>query len=108
MSAVLCLDHAYYRNPDFLAPYFADRGVKFWSLPPPPEKHGSVEEDVRRLGEWYEKMETGEGRAMVEWLDEEHHQRVAGVDQMAEQALDKFWWPFTQHGLVRCGEELWH
>jgi dethiobiotin synthetase/adenosylmethionine--8-amino-7-oxononanoate aminotransferase len=108
ISAVLCIHHPYYRNDDFLAPYFAERGIRFYSITPPPEKYGTVQEDGTRLGEWYaqvEKMgqagqEGGGVRDVARWLDEEHDLRLEELGGMPKRTLDSVWWPFTQHGLV--------
>jgi hypothetical protein len=111
ISAVLCIHHPYYRNDDFLAPFFAERGIRFYSITPPPEKYGTVQEDGTRLGEWYTQVETmgeagqegqegGGVRDVARWLDEEHDLRVEELDGMPKRTLDSVWWPFTQHGLV--------
>jgi dethiobiotin synthetase/adenosylmethionine--8-amino-7-oxononanoate aminotransferase len=108
ISAVLCIHHPYYRNDDFLAPYFVERGIRFYSITPPPEKYGTVQEDGTRLGEWYAQVEMmgeagqdgGGVRDVARWLDEEHDMRVEELDGMPKRTLDTVWWPFTQHGLV--------
>lgn len=99
---MLCLEHDYYRNHEFLSDYFGERGIKFWSLPPPPERHGTVQEDAQRLAEWYASIEReGQGAtASAEWLDVEHERRLAELQGMPQRTLDSVWWPFTQHGLV--------
>jgi dethiobiotin synthetase/adenosylmethionine--8-amino-7-oxononanoate aminotransferase len=99
---VLCLEHNYYRNHEFLAEYFGDRGIKFWSMPPPPEKQGTVQEDAARLAEWYKSIEGGGASAgqAAAWLDEEHALRIKELEGMPRRTLDSVWWPFTQHGLV--------
>lgn len=85
-----------------MADYFGERGIKFWDVPPPPEKEGTVREDRARLGEWYDRIQApGEGAAEVaEWLDREHQERIGRLEGMPERTLKSVWWPFTQHGLV--------
>ena len=102
LSAVLCLEHDYYRNHEFLREYFSDRGIKFWSLPPPPERYGTEQEDKERLARWYASIESpGAGAEEVaQWLDDEHVQRMEGLQGMPRRTLDSVGWPFTQHGLV--------
>lgn len=103
ISAVLCLHHPYYRNHDFLSEYFRERKVGFWTIDAPPEKHGTLQEDVARLGEWYGRIEGGQGGVgdAERWLEREHEERVKELDGMAERTMQSVWWPFTQHGLVR-------
>ncbi|RSH95605.1 hypothetical protein EHS25_000697 [Saitozyma podzolica] len=114
ISAVLCIHHPYYRNDDFLAPYFAERGIRFYSITPPPEKYGTVQEDGTRLGEWYAEVEMmgeagqdgGGVRDVARWLDEEHDMRVEELNGMPKRTLDSVWWPFTQHGLINKKEDV--
>jgi len=103
VSAVFCLEQPYYRNHEFLGEYFRERGIGFWTVTAPPEKHGTVEEDGMRLGEWYSRMEGGQGGVghAEERLEKEHEERVKKLNGMAERTLQSAWWPFTQHGLVR-------
>ncbi|KAK8870003.1 dethiobiotin synthase [Kwoniella newhampshirensis] len=113
ISAVLCLHDPYYRNHTFLENYFEDRNIRYWTIKPPPEKYGTVEEDGVRLRKWYEDVETtvggdeggGVGDA-AKWLEEEHRKRIAELDGMPERSLNTVWWPFTQHGLVNKKEEV--
>jgi dethiobiotin synthetase/adenosylmethionine--8-amino-7-oxononanoate aminotransferase len=76
----------------------------------PPERHGTVEEDAVRLGKWYSEVErTGAGEGdngggvadAAKWLEQEHIERIQGLDGMASRTMESVWWPFTQHGLVR-------
>lgn len=113
VTAVLCLHDAYYQNDDFLRAYFEDRGIGFYDVARPPEKRGSVEEDAKRLGEWYALVEGepsseeggGVGNA-VKFLEEKHKERIADIEGMPQRTLDTVWWPFTQHGLVNKPEQV--
>ncbi|ORX39656.1 pyridoxal phosphate-dependent transferase [Kockovaella imperatae] len=111
ISAVLCLQDRenYYRNHEFLSEYFGERGIKCWSVPPPPEKRGTLQEDTTRLGEWYESLETDHESgvsACVDWLEKEHGDRIEELDGMAERTLNTVWYPFTQHGIVNKKEDI--
>ncbi|WRT66898.1 dethiobiotin synthase [Kwoniella shivajii] len=113
ISAVLCLYDSYYRNDDFLEGYFRDRGVGYWSVKPPPEKCGTLEEDATRLGQWYHQVENsgnreegGGVREASEWLDIEHQKRIKELNSMPDRTLKSVWWPFTQHGLVNKKEDV--
>lgn len=107
LSAVLCLHDSYYRNHTFLEEYFRDRGIGYWTIKPPPEKYGTVEEDGVRLEQWYKEIEKsfeceqggGVGDA-ARWLEEKHKRRIEELGGMPQRTLDSIWWPFTQHQLV--------
>ncbi len=113
VAAVLCLHDAYYRNDDFLRPYFEERGIGFWDVARPPEKRGSVAEDAARLGEWYASVEGEHGGeagggvgGAISHLEEQHERRLAEIRGMPRRTLDSVWWPFTQHGLVNREEQV--
>ncbi|ORY21589.1 adenosylmethionine-8-amino-7-oxononanoate transaminase [Naematelia encephala] len=108
ISAVLCLHQPYYQNHTFLADYFAERGVSFWTIDAPPERHGTVDQDAVRLGEWYAGIE-GRGDSVggvADFLDEEHDTRIAELEGMPQRTLNSVWWPFTQHGLINKKEDV--
>lgn len=109
ISGVLVLRDPYYRNEDFLRPYFEERGIPFWTVEKPHvrSKGMSMAEDVRLLDAWYRDLEDGKedraDEAMVDVarkLEEAHVKRIAELESMPRRTLDKIWWPFTQHGLV--------
>lgn len=109
IDGVLGLRDEYYKNHEFLKPYFEERGIGFWSFDMPHSKaHLTPEQDHQKLQEWYEKIETvgaqKDGDSMeqvVAALEKQHEQRVAELESMPRRTLDSVWWPFTQHGMVR-------
>ncbi|RXK39933.1 dethiobiotin synthase [Tremella mesenterica] len=114
ISAVLCLHHSYYRNHSFLRQYFQDRGIRFFTVRPPPKKHGTVLEDTVRLNQWYADVEQlsseGESGGVIRdaalWLEEDHDARIQELEGMPERTLKTIWWPFTQHDLVNKREDV--
>nr|XP_019042998.1 dethiobiotin synthase [Kwoniella bestiolae CBS 10118]OCF21928.1 dethiobiotin synthase [Kwoniella bestiolae CBS 10118] len=113
ISAVLCLYDSYYRNDDFLEGYFRDRGIGYWTVKPPPQKYGTVEEDAVRLAKWYDEVEQlgtqqegGGVREVSDWLDTQHTDRIKELDSMPGRTLKSVWWPFTQHGLINKKEDV--
>lgn len=101
----MCLRDPYYRNEDFLEPYFADRGIGFWTFQKPPARVESREEDGRALDRYYTRLDKGEGedvgmRHVAGVLERMHGERVEELEGMPRRTLDSVWWPFTQHGLV--------
>ncbi|KAJ9093462.1 hypothetical protein QFC19_008321 [Naganishia cerealis] len=117
-KCVLCLRDPYYRNEDFLAPYFRDRGIDFWTFEKPHEKRAAKnrEEDVRMLDEYYLKLDRGNDvgeptmRDVATVLERQHFERIEELESMPKRTLDQVWWPFTQHGIVSrmCGTHDYH
>jgi dethiobiotin synthetase/adenosylmethionine--8-amino-7-oxononanoate aminotransferase len=101
----MCLRDPYYRNEDFLEPFFRDRGVKFWTFDKPPARAASTEEDGRALDGYYERLDNGAGepvgmREVARVLERTHVERMEELQGMPGRTLRSVWWPFTQHGLV--------
>ena len=46
VDAILLFRDEYYRNWEYLTPYFAERGVPVMSVDPPPERHSDLSEDA--------------------------------------------------------------
>lgn len=115
IDGVLCLKDPYYRNEDFLAPYFRDRGIGFWTFDKPHAKSAvkSVEEDGRLLDGYYERLDRGniDGqlsmREVAGVLEKQHVERIQELESMPRRTLDQVWWPFTQHGLVSLAFGSW-
>lgn len=100
IAAVLALRDGYYQNHEFLAGYFAERGVGFWSFDKPHAKRTDVHEETALLGEYMARLE-GEGMGeVVGALEGRHRERIERLDSMPRRTLDSVWWPFTQHGMV--------
>lgn len=101
-----------------MSEYFKERGIGFWTIPAPPERNGTVEEDTERLGRWYTALEDPTAATeeldgslanigeVVEALDRSHENRITEIGSMPERTLDSVWWPFTQHGLVNKKEDV--
>ena len=111
IEGVLGLKDEYYRNHEFLKDYFAERGIDFWGFETPHKKEGlSLEEDVRLLKQWYDKIEDRQSTKeredsmmdVVEHLERRHQARIAELESMPGRTQKSIWWPFTQHGLVRA------
>jgi dethiobiotin synthetase/adenosylmethionine--8-amino-7-oxononanoate aminotransferase len=106
----LGLKDDYYRNHEFLKDYFLERGIDFWGFEMPHKKEGlSMEEDVRLLKRWYDKIEDGSSEGerggdsmadVVRRLEERHEARITELESMPGRTQKSIWWPFTQHGLV--------
>ncbi|KAI0671946.1 onanonoxo-7-onima-8-eninoihtemlysoneda [Trametes maxima] len=105
VDAILLFRDEYYRNWEYLTPYFAERGIPVASVDPPPERKGDPAADAALTEQYYRYIVPGDGEGsifdVVKHLDTCHTQRLAELDSMPRRTLDSIWWPFVQHGHVK-------
>lgn len=110
VDAILIFRDDYYRNYEYLFPYFAERGVHVTSLDPPPSLQGNIDEDISRTEAYYTnlvpKSLDSEIFCALRHLDESHARRIQELDSMPRRTLDTIWWPFVQHGLVQSEKDV--
>ncbi|KAK7039352.1 PLP-dependent transferase [Favolaschia claudopus] len=98
VDQILLFRDEYYRNTEFLTPYFAERGIGVTALDAPPSKTDDAVENFESTESYYKNLDM---TPVVQNLDARHEQRIAELDSMPRRSLDAFWWPFVQHGLVK-------
>ncbi|KAI0749859.1 onanonoxo-7-onima-8-eninoihtemlysoneda [Daedaleopsis nitida] len=105
VDAVLLFRDEYYRNWEYLSPYFGERGVPVMSVEPPPERHPNATTDASLTETYYSDIvpSSGDGPIfdVVRHLDACHTRRISNLDTMPRRTLDTIWWPFVQHGHVQ-------
>ncbi|KAI0329273.1 onanonoxo-7-onima-8-eninoihtemlysoneda [Cubamyces sp. BRFM 1775] len=105
VDAVLLFRDEYYRNWEYLSPYFAERGIPVVSLNPPPERQSDPKADASLTEHYYQDIvpDSGEGAIfdVIKHLDSCHTRRLEELDSMPRRTLDSIWWPFVQHGHVK-------
>lgn len=110
VDAIFLFRDDYYRNYEYLSPYFAERGVHVTSLDPPPSLRGNVNEDISTTESYYTKLVPkdldGEIYRALGHLDERHAHRVEELDSMPRRTLNTIWWPFVQHGLIQSEKDV--
>lgn len=110
MDAILLFRDDYYRNHEYLSPYFAERGVHVSSLGPPPPLQGNLNRDILTTESYYANLVPrsldGEIFRALRHLDERHARRIEELDSMPRRTLDTIWWPFVQHGLVQSEKDV--
>ena len=110
VDAILLFRDEYYRNYEYLAPYFAERGVHVTSLDPPPPRQGNVDTDVSTTEAYYARLVSKSLDSEIfraqRHLDERHARRIEELDSMPRRTLDTIWWPFVQHGLVKSEKDV--
>ncbi len=103
VDAVVLFRDEYYRNWEYLKPYFAERGIFLEAVDPPPPQLSNVAENFISTESYYESLVSGDTQGIgnvVDHLDTCHVQRIQELESMPRRALDSIWWPFVQHGLV--------
>ena len=110
VDAILLFRDDYYRNHEYLLPYFAERGVHVTSLEPPPPLQGNVRENTSATESYYAKLVPRDSDSDIyhalRHLDERHANRIDELDSMPRRTLDTVWWPFVQHGLVKSEDDV--
>ncbi|KAK4497392.1 hypothetical protein PRZ48_011843 [Zasmidium cellare] len=87
-----------YGNFAYLRDYFQDRNVTAFSIPPPPPRNVSVEEDHHAMRKYYDQSaEHRDVLAFTERFLESHDKRIAEIRSMPEEADKAIWHPFLQH-----------
>lgn len=86
-------------------PYLASKlPVKTVQLPPPPARKDNAEEDAENMAVYYDLVSTSTVvQALRRELMDVHGRRVERLREMPQQALDTFWYPFTQHSHLTAG-----
>ncbi|KAJ6481556.1 AAA domain-containing protein [Mycena vitilis] len=103
VDAILLFRDEYYRNSEFLAPYFAERGIDVAAIDAPPPKISDPVENLATTERYYENLDV---LPVLQNLNRRHEERIAELDSMPGRSLNAFWWPFVQHGLVKGEKDI--
>ncbi|KZT41301.1 PLP-dependent transferase [Sistotremastrum suecicum HHB10207 ss-3] len=110
VDAIVMFRDSYYRNWEYLSEYFADRGVKCFSVDPPPPKDSDIAKDTSALSDYYSEVIAPDSpsnlQALVSELDSRHYDRLTQLESMSTRAMETIWWPFVQHGLVKGPQDV--
>ncbi len=102
VDAVALFKDDYYSNWKYLADYFAEKSIFLLSIPPPPPALSDFNENLAVTREYFADIqEEGLLENFVDYLDRAHDERIEELQSMGERAMNKLWWPFVQHGLVK-------
>jgi bifunctional dethiobiotin synthetase / adenosylmethionine---8-amino-7-oxononanoate aminotransferase len=112
VDAVLLFHDDYYRNSEYLQPYFAERGVRVSAVPGPPPMVSDSAANFAETEKYYNSIVPQNPSSrdhqnanvisdIVDHLDTCHTQRLEELASMPRRTLDTVWWPFVQHGLVQ-------
>ncbi|KAF8896527.1 onanonoxo-7-onima-8-eninoihtemlysoneda [Infundibulicybe gibba] len=109
IDAIVLFRDEYYRNWEYLTPYFAERGIRVSAVDPPPPKHTNDTENSLLTEAYYKSVVAQEDNgvsSLVDHLDTCHANRLQELDSMPRRTLDTIWWPFVQHGLVNGEKDV--
>ena len=105
VDSILLFKDQYYRNWEYLGPYFAEHGVRVSAVDPPPPREADASQNFIITEEYYRKLAANDRSgglfSVIEYLDEKHEERIKELYSMPRRTLDTVWWPFVQHGLVK-------
>ncbi|KAF7978835.1 hypothetical protein HWV62_44633 [Athelia sp. TMB] len=110
VDAVLLFRDEYYRNVEYLQPYFAERGVHVSAVDSPPPKLDNFEDNRASTEAYYQTIVPKGGKSeifsIIDYLDSRHATRINDLATLSSRSLDTIWWPFVQHGLVNGPKDV--
>lgn len=98
VDAVLQFEDEKYQNYAYLKEYFEKKGILVLSLPPPPSRGQTQQEDFELMSEYYDKASRLDVvDEMILKLSDKHTTRIQSLEEMSSKAHKQIWYPFTQH-----------
>ena len=102
ISSVLIFEDGYYRNWEYLTPYFKERDIVVHSFPAPPAKLGDPAKNFKETEAFFSALLSSGSLELVDkQLQEDHDCRIGNLESMPTRASEHVWWPFVQHKLVK-------
>ncbi|EPQ52718.1 PLP-dependent transferase [Gloeophyllum trabeum ATCC 11539] len=110
VDCILLFKDEYYRNGEYLAPYFAEKQINVATFDPPPPRHSDPSANFDLTERYYQSLvpPTQEGSIfnVLSHLDACHSRRLEELESMPRRTLDTIWWPFVQHGHVKGEQDV--
>ncbi|KAF7789731.1 hypothetical protein EIP86_000677 [Pleurotus ostreatoroseus] len=110
VDAILLFRDEYYRNWEYLEPYFAERDIVVLAVDAPPEKHYDPVKNFELTDKFYQEIvpesQKGGMFGILSHLDICHEKRLKDLESMHNRTADTIWWPFVQHGLVKSRKDV--
>ncbi|KDQ59029.1 hypothetical protein JAAARDRAFT_127738 [Jaapia argillacea MUCL 33604] len=105
VDCIMLFRDEYYRNWEYLIPYFAEKGIHVATVDPPPPRLDDVRHNWASTENYYDTIvpssRDGSIFDTVTHLDTCHTRRLDDLHSMPRRTLESIWWPFVQHGLVK-------
>ncbi|KAI9302872.1 pyridoxal phosphate-dependent transferase [Cunninghamella echinulata] len=100
VPAILLFNNEKYRNHELVSHRLQDKKMDITTVPPPPLPNVDPILDQQAMKKYYEQLDEYLV-PVIEKLDFKHQERFDRLSSMAEKSRNTFWWPFTQHNLVK-------
>lgn len=102
IPTVLLFDQPKYRNHTVIHNHAVklNKECLVATIPPPPTPLQDPEAEKQSMLNYYAQVDEYL-EPVISHLDEQHQKRFDRLASMANRSKDVFWWPFTQHGLVK-------
>ncbi|KAI8092792.1 pyridoxal phosphate-dependent transferase [Halteromyces radiatus] len=100
VPSILLFDHERCKNHELLSTRLGDQKIDITAVPPPPSPNPDPTLDQQAMKKYYEQLDEYLVPVM-ERLDLKHQERFDRLESMAEKSRETFWWPFTQHNMVK-------
>lgn len=107
VESIVVFHEEYYSNWEYFKSYFEqDRGIHVGVMPfTPPARSPSSAQDLITMQRYYASI-TPAMTDVVHKLEELHQARITQLEEAPRKSMDKFWWPFVQHGNVKSEREV--
>ncbi|KAI8983017.1 pyridoxal phosphate-dependent transferase [Pilobolus umbonatus] len=99
---VLLFDQPTYKNHTMIQDKINQikKGIKVVIAPSPPAYQQDLLQERESMEKYYSQLD-GYLLPTIDYLDKKHHERFDRLESMSEKSRSTFWWPFTQHDLVK-------
>lgn len=100
VDSLLLFDDPKWGNFAYLQEYFRKHNVEAFSLPRPPPRQGTEQEDEAVMNDYYQSCaESDAVKAFLDLVNTKHFSRISKLTSMPSKADSIVWHPFRQHGI---------
>ncbi|KAI8583664.1 hypothetical protein K450DRAFT_222199 [Umbelopsis ramanniana AG] len=96
---ILLFNDKAWNNHEYLVKRFKDE-ADVSTVPLPPAQLEDPVKELESMKKYYEQVDE-HLHPVIERLDRKHQERFERLETMAQKSRDVFWWPFTQHDMVK-------
>ncbi|KAG9018299.1 hypothetical protein FRB93_000002 [Tulasnella sp. JGI-2019a] len=113
IESLLIFKDDYYRNWEYLVKWFAERNngtigtkVHVATLNKPPQRCSDPTFDHKAMEDYYATIcdsttEPSQVESCIQHLELRHTERLQNLRSMPQRTMERVWWPFVQHGLIK-------